>query len=276
MDTSTASLPWYDLPEIRAQTDRLWRRIAGTLRSHGLEGVPSRLVRSDAYEALWHSPRFLLGQCCGYDLVLPHAARLQPVATPVYAGSRAAPGRYRSLVVVSEACDAAHLGQLRGLRCVVNGATSHSGMNVLRALLAPLSKQGRFFSDVALSGSHEASIAALGDGSADVAAIDSVVFSLLERHRPAALDGLRVLCETPCAGAPPFVTSAATSPQHVERMRAALGEAMADPELAATRRALQLEGIVEFAPDDYRSIVASEERARAYDYCLLREGALAA
>ena len=276
MDPGIASLPWYDLPEIRGATDRLWRRIACALRARGIPGVPDELSRDTDYEAPWHSPRYLLGQCCGYDLVLPHATRLQPVATPVYSGSRAGPGRYRSLVVVAERCDAREVADLRGRRCVVNGPTSHSGMNVLRALVAPLSVGGRFFSSVAVSGSHESSVTALRRGEADVAAVDSVVYALLERYRPAALEGLRVLCETPCAPSPPFVTSAATPPERVQDIRSALHEAVTDPRLAATRSALLLDGLVAFDADAYRSIVESAEDARTHGYCLLRERAAAA
>jgi len=276
MDVGIASLPWYDLPEIRGETDRLWRRIAEALRARGVHEAPDHLLRGETHDRPWYSSRFLLGQCCGYDLVLPHAGRLQPVATPAYASSRTGPGRYRSLVVVGSTCDAASIEDLRGLRCAVNGATSHSGMGVLSTLVAPHSAGGRFFSRVTITGSHESSVEALQRGDSDVAAIDSVVFALLERYRPSALYGLRVLCETPDAGAPPYVTSAATSPERLAHLRAALQEAMADPNLAKTREALLLEGIVGSSPAAYREILDGVRRAREFGYCILRDTAVAA
>ena len=74
--------------------------------------------------------------------------------------------------------------------CVwVNSLESHSGANALRALVAPESRKGRFFSRVRTSGSHAGSIAALVQRRADVAAIDCVTYALLDRYRPSCLAG---------------------------------------------------------------------------------------
>ena len=264
--TSVASLPWYDLPELRAHTDHLWRRVARALRDRGVKHVPVALDRETPLEAQWASPRFLFGQCCGYDVVLTHRERLRAVARPVYDGARAGPGRYRSLVLVSRTCDARSIEDLRGLRCVVNGCSSHSGMSVLRGLVSPLHVGGRFFSSVEVSGAHERSLDALAEGRADVAAIDSVVYALLARYRPAALAGLRVLVETPSAAAPPFVTSVHTPRAEVRTIRAALEEAFQDPDLVETRAALLLRGVLEVGTETYRSIRTCAERARARGY----------
>ncbi len=41
----TASLPMYDLPEIRAATAAFWASLAGNLRRHGLADVPSPVIK---------------------------------------------------------------------------------------------------------------------------------------------------------------------------------------------------------------------------------------
>jgi ABC-type phosphate/phosphonate transport system substrate-binding protein len=104
--------------------------------------------------------------------------------------------RYNSFVVISEDSSAKRFEDLRGARCVVNEMTSHSGMNALRGLMAPLHRGGRFFSEVAISGSHVASLATVAAGAADVAAIDCVTYELLRRYRPESLR--RVLVEDAC------------------------------------------------------------------------------
>jgi predicted nucleotidyltransferase len=53
----------------------------------------------------------------------------------------------------------------------------------LRALVAPLGRNGRFFASVPISGTHVDGIAALTNGQADVTAIDCVTYALLERYR---------------------------------------------------------------------------------------------
>jgi hypothetical protein len=81
-------------------------------------------------------------------------------------------------------------------------------MSALRALVAPLSHDGRFFAGIEVRGSHRASLTMVAPGEADVAAIDCVIHALLARYRPAALAGTRPLGWTPGAPAPPFVIKA--------------------------------------------------------------------
>ena len=75
-------------------------------------------------------------------------------------------------------------------RC--NSPDSQSGYNVLLKMVAPLSRDGRFFSAVAFSGSHRQSLREL-QREADIAAIDCVTWALLPCHQPEALAGLAVI-----------------------------------------------------------------------------------
>jgi ABC-type phosphate/phosphonate transport system substrate-binding protein len=68
---------------------------------------------------------------------------------------------------------------MRGTICAVNGRESHSGMNALRALVAPASHAGRFFAEVKVTGTHAASIAMVQSSAADIAAIDCVTHALI-------------------------------------------------------------------------------------------------
>ena len=75
-----ASLPWYDLLEIRGALDAFWAAVADRLTALGVASVPPRLDRDPDYQAQWCNGDLLLGQACGYDALLGHADRLRVVA----------------------------------------------------------------------------------------------------------------------------------------------------------------------------------------------------
>ncbi len=236
-----ASLPWYDLAEVQSAHDALWTAVASRLRGAGVADVPAQLERDLDYVGQWHSGRLLLGQACGYDVATWQSKTLRVLGTPHFGFEGCDGPQYRSFVVVREESAARSLLDLRGARCVINTETSHSGMNTLRTLVEPLRSSGPFFDRVRVSGAHEHSVAMVAAGEADVAAIDCITYGLLQRHRPAALDSLRVIAESDLAPAPPFVTSASTSLEEVEVLRAALVEVIA--EAAPSWSALRLTGL---------------------------------
>lgn len=263
---SLASLPMYDLPETRAATDVLWRSLRRHLRRQRVRPSPSKPGRAMPVRVQWSRPDLLVSQCCGYDVVYSFAGALRVLATPVYSAPGCEGGQYRSFIVVRDDVRAATLADLRGAVCVINGYGSHSGANALKALVAPMSRQGRFFGRVEVSGSHLASLAMLARGTADVAAIDCVLHALLARHRPHSLHGLRVLCTTGPAPAPPFVTAASRSEEECARIRAALEATLADPETASARETLLLQGLSALPPSAYGRILQFEAAALRQGY----------
>jgi ABC-type phosphate/phosphonate transport system substrate-binding protein len=159
-----------------------------------------------------------------------------------------------------------HTGELRGFRCVVNTPTSHSGMNVLRALFASVHRKGRFFSAVLHSGSHEASLRMVADGFADVASIDRVTYALIERYRPIALRKTRVLCSSVRIPAPPYVTGSQMTDKQVEQIRQALMETLALPSMKVAMEALLLDGLANLPLETYRPIGDLERWALQMGY----------
>jgi ABC-type phosphate/phosphonate transport system substrate-binding protein len=264
-----ASLPMYDLPEVRPALAALWSGLARHLERAGIAEVPSALVGDQPIGALWSAPGLLFSQCCGYDLVNGYAGALRPLATPCYRAPGCAGPRYRSIVVVAEDSPAGNLDDLRGGLCAINSRGSHSGMSALRALIAPHSRGGRFFAEVRVSGAHSESLAMVARGEADVAAIDCVVHALLARYRPAALHGTRPLAETADAPAPPFVTEAQAGDDLVGRLRAALSSIFENPALETARADLLLAGIEILAPRAYDRIKAFERYAARHGYPVL-------
>lgn len=258
---AVASMPMYDLPEVRRALDRLWKAFAGHLRREGVAEVPGRLVHGCSLSQLWNDPDLWFSQCCGYDLVNSYAGTLMPIATPHFGAAECRGCDYASVVVVRDDCGANDVLEMRGAVCVINGPESHSGMNALRALIAPKSGGKRYFSQVKVSGTHADSLEAIKRGEADVAAIDCVTFALLKRYRPTALCGLRKLGSTHRAPGIPYVTRATMPKDTVARMRAALFRTFEDPRLAAVREAILLDGLEDLDPSQYGRIVEFQQSA---------------
>jgi len=267
---STASLPMYDLPELRPAIEAWWRGLARAFRAAGLAEVPDALVWPDDFDAAWRAPGLLISQTCGYPLMTAYGGVLQVVATPAYDAPGCDGTSYRSAIIVRRDHPARDLAGLRGATGAFNARHSQSGYNCLRHLIAPLAGGRPFFGRVVETGGHAASLAAVAEGRADVAAIDSVTYTLVARYRPAAVAKLQVLTYSEAAPGLPYVTSAAALPDQVERLRAGLAAALADPELAAAREVLLLRGAEVLPADAYQAILRMEQEARALDYGELR------
>jgi ABC-type phosphate/phosphonate transport system substrate-binding protein len=263
---AVASLPMYDLPELRAATDAWWQGLARAFGREGIADVPHALDRRASYQEIWTSPDLLLSQTCGYPLKHALSGRVTLVATPCYAAEGCEAASYCSFVVVGVDSTARAIEDLRGLRCAINGLDSQSGCNALRALVATAAKASRFFGSVAITGGHKASLALIASGQADVAAIDCVTHRLLARHMPQALAGTRVLCRTASAPGLPYVTRAGADADLLMRLRVGLERAFADPELAAARDALILENVAILPLSAYDRIREMEDAAAAAGY----------
>jgi ABC-type phosphate/phosphonate transport system substrate-binding protein len=256
----------YDLPELRGATDALWTALARRLEARGVSGVPSELCRDRALPSMWLAPDLLLSQTCGYPLVRALAGRVQVVATPRYRVPHCEGSWYRSLVVVPRASRAAALADLRGSVAAVNEPDSHSGMNSLRALVAPLAGGAPFFGRVLWTGAHRASLELVARGEADVAAIDCVSLALFERALPDLVAEVRAIDITAACPGLPIITRADAARDEIEAMRAALADVMADAELAAARDALLLDGFDLVGPEVYARVEELEAEAATLGY----------
>jgi ABC-type phosphate/phosphonate transport system substrate-binding protein len=172
---------------------------------------------------------------CGLETVLRQddgrlAASI--VAAPVFPG-RNAPV-YDSVIVASGR-DAATLGDLAGRTLAINQADSWSGHHALRAHLHRIGRPRATFGRIVVTGSHEASIDAVIDGSADIAAIDDTVWTARIARDPDAA-ALRVIDRTETWPAPPFSVTDITDGGLREAIRDALPQAVV-PGLAAIERA---------------------------------------
>lgn len=263
---SVASLPMYDLPELRGVTDSWWRGLAAAFRKEGIADVPAGLDRRTPHSESWLVPDLLFSQTCGYPLTHALRGRVELLATPCYSADGCNGAEYCSVVVVSSDDPVADVASLRGRRCAINSRDSQSGANVLKALIAGLGGGGRFFGSVAVTGGHAASLAKVAAREADVAAIDCVTHALLARYRPAALVGTRVLCRTAPAPCLPYITRSGADADLLLRLRSGLARAFADPQLADLRETLLLAEVAVLPLTAYDRITEMESAAANAGY----------
>jgi ABC-type phosphate/phosphonate transport system substrate-binding protein len=263
-----AALPMYNVtPGVASD----WRALIDGARSRLSGWLDARGDRLDIVEpgddltAFWLRDDLLFSQTCGYPLVHALRKRVQLVATPVFDVPGCAGGMYRSVLVVGSHVAAESLEACRGLRAVYNSDDSNSGMNLFRHAVAPLARDGRFFTSVTRSGGHLASLRALAvERSADVAAIDCVTLAFVRDHLPELAAGVREIGVTASTAALPFIASNGLPEEAPALIADALTDTLAaDPGLAAR---LKLEGFVRLAEADYATILRLEEEAAASGY----------
>lgn len=190
-----------------------------------------------------------------------------------YADGDAEVERLRNVLLAGAGADVAALtlAQLRGWRCVVNELDSNSGMNLLRAAVAPLAAAGgRFFGSVVVSGSHLRSVEMVASGEADVASVDCVSFAHFQRLYPSLVSGVRVLDWTASSPSLPYITSGSASDGTVQALRTALADVFDDSALTSVRERLLLRG-VDLAPSPgFGEVLALERQAAEAGYPALR------
>ena len=263
---TVASLMMYDQPDrVLSANDALWIAIRDRLRAKGL-AVPDALDRSGHYHDSWLRPDLALAQTCGYPYVSELKGKVRLVATPVFSYPGGKGAKRASFIIVGEASAAQALEDLRGGRVAINDWLSNSGMNLLRMSVAPLAGGKPFFSDVIVTGGHLASIAAVREGRADVAAIDSITWGLHARHAPEKIAGVRILAETPMGPGLPYITRHDASDAEVAVLRDAISDALADPSLEAAVDTLGITGIEILDDGDYAELERFRDEALRLGY----------
>jgi ABC-type phosphate/phosphonate transport system substrate-binding protein len=291
----------YDFPELRDANDAFWSALSARLEAAGMSNVPSRLTRDLPHGDVWRHPLLLFAQGCEYPLATSFADRVRLVATPMYSAAGCEGAQYRSAIVIRGAgahgCADARggavaaraavgrgagmtadagvdgtleagdtLADFRGRRCVINELDSNSGMNLLRAAVAPLAAGGRFFDSVVVSGSHLRSVNMVASGEADISAIDGVSFAHFQRLYPSVVGQLRVLGWTPAGPSLPFITARSVSDATVRMLRSALADVFDDDGLASVREQLLLSGVELQPTEGFNEVLALERRAVEVGY----------
>ncbi|MBV8103336.1 MAG: PhnD/SsuA/transferrin family substrate-binding protein [Hyphomicrobiales bacterium] len=260
-----AALPMYDDPGTAEANDSIWAAIAASMRQRSV-AAPAKLTRGGDLAAQWRSSSLVFGQTCGYPFVkgLRDAVRL--IATPEYAFPGCEGIYHRSFLVRGARDPRRGLEAFRSGVAAINGPDSNSGMNLFRATIAPVAEGRAFFGAVVTTGSHLASLEAVADGRADLAAIDCVSFALMKRLSPDLVARVAVVAESPLSPGLPFIMSARLPEATLACARNALFDVLADPDLADALAVLGLKGARVTTPADYERILEIERDAAAAGY----------
>ena len=260
-----AALPMYDFPWVAEANDALWTAIAVRLRAAGC-AAPAALTRGGDPAMQWRDPGLIFGQTCGYPYAKDLRGAVALIATPEYEFPGCEGAAHRSFLISRARDPRRELAAFRGARAALNAHDSNSGMNLFRAAIAPFAYGMPFFSALVATGSHAASLEAVAEGQADLAAIDCVSFALLKRGRPELVERVAVVAESPISPGLPFIASALLPTATIDAVREALFAALVDPALARARRALGLAGGQPAAARDYARILEIEREAAAAKY----------
>ncbi|QPC88079.1 PhnD/SsuA/transferrin family substrate-binding protein [Mesorhizobium sp. NBSH29] len=231
MTSLIAALPMYDWPEVRAETDAQWARLRDALRDVGVD-APDALTRDVAdLQALWRNPQLLLSQTCWGPMELGLADHVQLVGQPSYDGIEGGQGIFYSSALVMRRGEGAlqtptgqpilPLDLMAGKRLAFNSPDSMSGIIGLARDLAAAVKNLDLFSARIETGGHRASVIAVAEGHADIAAIDCRSWSLAKKFEPAAA-GLQAVGWTAARKGLPYIASQAMSVDTVEVLRSVM------------------------------------------------------
>nr|WP_315259506.1 PhnD/SsuA/transferrin family substrate-binding protein [uncultured Duganella sp.] len=243
------SLPMYNVsPRLQREYEAL---LAQVLADAGVR-EQATVLREPELPALWHRPDLLLGQTCGYPYVSFLRGVVNLLATPCFDFPGCDGSDYSSVIVTRAVDGVSSLAEARGLTAAVNERHSNSGMNVLRHAVAPLARDGRFFGAVKWTGAHAASLRAVREGEADIAAIDCVTFGYLRRESPDSLQGIRVLQYSASSPGLPLVAARGVPLARQERLRAAL--LAPSPQLRAHMDVLRISAFQHRSDEDYNRI----------------------
>ena len=253
-----ASLPMYDWPEVHAAHQSLWTAIAGRLSKLGI-AAPQFLDRTRALDSVWRDAGLVLSQTCGFPFSTRLRGIVRLVGTPIYDVPGCDGAYYSSMIVARSSESSESLAGLKSKRFAYNAADSLSGYLMLRAAM----KDARIDPDTATwieTGAHRASIRAVAEDFADVAAIDAVCWALALRYEPEAASRLKVIATTPLRPGLPFVTAVERDESEVGSIQLAIKDALADPATKPAREALRISGLGSFNEFDYGPIAALGRR----------------
>jgi ABC-type phosphate/phosphonate transport system substrate-binding protein len=262
----TASLPMYNLPEMRSRNAAFWEAIAEELERDGSTDLPMELTFSRPPVPERIEPEVLFSQTCGYPLQTIYRGQYRLLGVPSYDAPGCRAGTHCAFILVHKDSSYEKPGDLKGTTFALNSRHSNSGMNLPRLLFARLAGGKPFFRSVVETGTHPNSIARVTSGELDAASIDCLTYAFFKDHRPEVVASLRILAETPESPAIPFVTSAATSPDEAARLQAALFRLAADPDRRSVLDGLRLRTISMPDAAAYAKLLDYERQAADLGY----------
>ena len=254
----------YDFPEVQTSTKAILDALSNAFTNLGdasQPAFPESSIHADLMR-MWKDDTTLFSQSCGLPFVEELHDYVDIVATLKWTGISDEHGWYRTVIVAREELGVITLSEVGGLQPVVTNTQSLSGWCSLGVALSDVGADASYVLPYVESEGHAKSLQFLQDKRADFASIDPGTFQLLQRHRPALTNGLRVI------GNGPHVPA---TPMHVSKVRTATFEALRSttlevfsrPELTSARAEIGIDGAVAIGASDYSLIPGLVARAYA-------------
>lgn len=229
-----------DAPQAIARVNADLRPVEGGIRDAAGKVIapdPATLPPDELdFHGLWLHPALLFAQTCWGPMEIGLSEHVQVIGQPNYDAFEGGQGELYSSALVMRADDAPSarspddgsslvpLDLLRGMRFTFNNSDSMSGLVGLKRDLEAKGESLDIFSERSESGGHRASIVAIAEGKADVAAIDCQSWAQAQRFEPAA-QKLAVVGWTRRRKGLPFITARTTPEKIVAAMREAVAAA---------------------------------------------------
>ena len=253
------SYPMYNLPEMQQSLQIWWSVVRSRLNEQGIE-APETLSKpqGDLFE-YWLRPDLLLSQTCGFPLVSHLQSQVKLIGTPVFSEQGCIGPNYCSFYIVQADDPRDSVREFQGLRFTYNGTDSQSGFNAVRVNLLENDFALPFFGENILSGGHRQSILNVGQGLADICAVDCVTHSLLKQHQPEVLTNTRILTGTKKTPGLPLITSVHTNDQTVDALFGAIKDVCEDESMRSVNDDLLLTDIKRVELESYYKAISQPE-----------------
>ncbi len=270
--TGLVTFPMYVFPHVRRAMRDFWKAVDGELEARGVVTFPVR-ARHSGLLCGWFIPKNLkLMQYCSYPYVtkLRKRGKLAPIACFDYNIEGVEDAKHASLIVVRHDSPAQSLEDTRGLRVVINGTNSNTGMNLLRHAVAPLADGKRFFRKVKKSGAHAASMRQIIKNKADVAAVDPLSYAYFKDANPKLAAKLRIIGKTAFGPTLPLFVPIHTPQEVREHIIAAFAAVIADEKYTSlVHDTLHISGVKAISEADLDVILEYEAEATRLGYAKL-------
>jgi ABC-type phosphate/phosphonate transport system substrate-binding protein len=261
-----ASLPMYNLPEMRSVNAAFWEAMRRELALRGVEGVVPSLEFERKPVPAEIERETLFTQVCGYPLQTIYRGQAVLLGAPVYAIDHCEGPTHAGIFIVHRDAAFRQLEDLRGCRFVFNSLQSNSGMNLPRRAIADIAGGAPFFASIAETHSQPGNIERIARGEADATCVDCVTYAFFCRHRPQLGELTRVLAVARSSPSIPFVTSPATPDDLKAKLQAALFAVAGAPQWSDVRAGLMLRDIVPIDMASYAVQMRYEREAAELGY----------
>lgn len=263
MSDHYAELLMYVAPEAVQQANQQW-----LTRLFERLNLSRRNADHLDLHSLWLAPELLVTQTCGYPLMTQLRGQVRVIGRPRYELAHSSHGEHCSLLLTRGDNPRTALADFYDSRGVINGHDSNSGMNLLRERLAPLQRDGRFFTRVGISGAHRESLRWLREDRADLAAIDSVTYDYLARFAAQEVAGLRIVTHSAPSPTLPYIGPRHLNDEQVAQIRQAMNLALQDlPHVVET---LGIQEVLPASEDDYHVLLGYQQQAASAGYSKLQ------